>query len=690
MNRMMIRMKTKKMRRIKRFSSFLIVTILVLSLLPTISMAATYSAKVTVTNLAHRKTASTSGTLIQYIPKNSILTVEDYNSSWAKATYKNKVGYLSKTYLSKVTSTTNTGSSSSISTTLTGTSGQVTITATSLNVRSGAGATYSSIGSLKLNAVVNVNGQVGNWHQILYNGKIGYISKDYTSTVRTQSQVIPTNPITPAPSAPSAPSAPPAPSTPSTPASPTLPSNYKVKITATSLNLRETANTSSKILTTITFNTELSVTNYNSEWLKTTYNGKTGYVYKIYTGVANPVSAPTPAPTPTPAPVDPAPTPAPAPTPTPADYWVQVKTGASTWPTPSETGTVVLRVSVGDLFKVTPVDSNWVKVKRNGIESYLKISNVQAIDIPYLTLNFRTPSTVTAAEINSYIKSNETLNGKVGALHDQGQNIIDVANRSGVNATLLAAMAIHESGYGTSGLAMSKFNVFSQAAYDRQAYDYAYRFTSVQQAIEFQAEKLKRDYLTPGGPYFNGGYLGDKSGGINVKYASDETWGAKIAVHANKIHAFVASEYTGVSPSTLPVDSSKLMIPDYMDDFSTLNITGTVTAGQKVTLSTSRDSSTNTKILPAGTTFRILCKYNDNDIKVLYNNTEYYFYGYCSTPNFVINNLVRKVVSYSQTQFIYFEEDLNSSNAGSMVLKDTFGNSYTVADNSDFIKPFRN
>ncbi|MDF2535345.1 MAG: peptide-binding protein, partial [Bacillales bacterium] len=372
-----------------------------------------------------------------------------------------------------------------------------------------------------------------------------------------------------------------------------------------------------------------------------------------------------------------------------ADYWVQVKTGASTWKSPSETGTAVIRVSVGDLFKVTPIDSNWVKIKRNGEESYLKISNVQTIELPYLNLNFRTISSVTAAEINRYIQNYETQNGKVGSLHDQGQNIIDVANRSGVNAALLAAMAVHESGYGTSGLAMAKFNVFSQAAYDRQAYDYAYRFESVQHAIEFQAEKLKRDYLTLGGKYFNGAFLGDKSGGMNIKYASDESWGAKIAIHANKIHAYNANEYAGALISAIPVDATKISFPDYIDDFSNLNIMATVINGQKVNLSATRDTSTIIKTLSGGANFRILCKYNDNDMKVLYDNKEYFFYGYSNIPNFIITNLVRKNVSYSQTQYIYYEQNLSASTASHMTLKDTVGNIYTVADNSDFVKPFR-
>ena len=681
MNRMMIRMKDKRIRRFKQISSFLIITFLVLSLLPTVSNAASYSATVTATKLSHRKTASPSGSLIQYIPKSTVLTVQDYNSKWVKATYLNKTGYLSKSYISKVSSTSTSSGTTVKQNVLTGTSGQVTITS-NLNVRSGPGTNYSKIGSLKTKVAINVTGQIGSWHQVLYNGKIGYISKDYTTAVKTQSQVTPV-PVAPAPVTPT-----PVTPAPVTPA-PVTPKSYQVKITATSLNLRQDANTTSKILVSITFNNVITVTDHNPEWLKTTYNGNTGYIYKIYTGVVNPVLTPGTTPTPTPAPADPEPAPTLPPTPTAADYWVQVKSGASTWQSPSETGTAVIRVSVGDLFKVTPIDSNWVMIKQNGIASYLKISYVQAIEIPYLNLNFRTISSVTAAEINRYIQTYETQNGKVGSLHDQGQNIIDVANRSGINAVLLAAMAVHESGYGTSGLAMSKFNVFSQAAYDRQAYDYAYRFESVQHAIEFQAEKLKRDYLTIGGKYFNGAYLGDKSGGMNIKYASDESWGAKIAIHANKIHAYNASEYAGALISSIPVNASKISFPDYIDDFSNLNIMATVINGQKINLSATRDTSTIVKTISAGTTFRILCKYNDNDMKVLYDNKEYFFYGYSNIPNFVITNLVRKNVSYSQTQFIYYEQNLSASTVGQMVLKDTVGNNYTVADNSDFVKPFR-
>ena len=53
---------------------------------------------------------------------------------------------------------------------------------TYLNVRSGAGKSYSVIGKLSNNQEVTITGENGNWYKINYNGSIGYVSKDYITS----------------------------------------------------------------------------------------------------------------------------------------------------------------------------------------------------------------------------------------------------------------------------------------------------------------------------------------------------------------------------------------------------------------------------------------------------------------------------------------------------------------------------
>ena len=59
--------------------------------------------------------------------------------------------------------------------------GTVKITASSLNVRTGAGTGYSRIGSLARGTTIDYMGEQNGWLQINYNGKTGYIAKNYTT-----------------------------------------------------------------------------------------------------------------------------------------------------------------------------------------------------------------------------------------------------------------------------------------------------------------------------------------------------------------------------------------------------------------------------------------------------------------------------------------------------------------------------
>ena len=92
-----------------------------------------------------------------------------------KIKYNNQVGYSSKDYLSEVSSS---GSSSSGSTSTTKKTG--TVTTDVLNVRSGAGTSYSKIGTLKKGATVTILQTSNGWHKIELSGvKIGWVSSDY-------------------------------------------------------------------------------------------------------------------------------------------------------------------------------------------------------------------------------------------------------------------------------------------------------------------------------------------------------------------------------------------------------------------------------------------------------------------------------------------------------------------------------
>ncbi|PFJ17695.1 hypothetical protein COD67_21435 [Bacillus cereus] len=269
--------------------------------------------------------------------------------------------------------------------------------------------------------------------------------------------------------------------------------------------------------------------------------------------------------------------------------------------------------------------------------SYNDLNGKLPITTNYQTMDIRYPSRVTAKEINDYIRKYESYTGKTSVFHDQGQLFIQIGTETGINQLILAAMAIHESAYGTNVLSKGKYNLFSVGAYDSSPYDSGYKFKTVEQAIRYQAYFLKIGYLNPDSWKFKGYYLGDALSGLNYYYASDKQWGEKIAQHAEKIHAFNPAEYTNttIMKGTAP----SISIPEYEDYFSSKT---KATANSALSIKNSIDGSEILSI-PQGAEFTVLTKYNNQWFKINFNGTIGYLKVDLSTYNnyFTIKNLVR-------------------------------------------------
>ena len=139
------------------------------------------------------------------------------------------------------------------------------------NMRSTASSYASNvIGRIPEGDYVNVIGESGNFYRITYDGKTGYVFKQYvdktSETVNNGSGLTTTG----------------------------YPYNT---ITTDSVNLRKTASTSAKRLTTIPKGAMITVHKLSGSWANVTYSGKTGWVVKDYIQVAT-VVVPTPTPKP--------------------------------------------------------------------------------------------------------------------------------------------------------------------------------------------------------------------------------------------------------------------------------------------------------------------------------------------------------------------------------------------------------
>ena len=136
-----------------------------------------------------RSGASTSSGIIGSLSNGSNVTILGESGNWYKIKYGNSTGYVSKDYVktSEESSNSNTGNNASSSSgeSSSNKSGKVVNVHSSLNVRSGASANSSVIGSLANGSNVTIVGESGSWYKIKYGNTTGYVSKDYISVGAT-------------------------------------------------------------------------------------------------------------------------------------------------------------------------------------------------------------------------------------------------------------------------------------------------------------------------------------------------------------------------------------------------------------------------------------------------------------------------------------------------------------------------
>ncbi len=133
------------------------------------------------------------------------------------------------------------------------------------------------------------------------------------------------------------------------------------------------------------------------------------------------------------------------------------------------------------------------------------------------------PSGETAAKLNSFLSGS--------ALAGLGAGFMNAEHTYHVSARYFVAHAILESAWGTSAIAHDKHNLFGYGADDANPYGDAVSFPSFDACIQFVAQKVAQNYLSPSGAFYHGPTLR----GMNVDYASDPLWASKIARIANTI-----------------------------------------------------------------------------------------------------------------------------------------------------------
>ena len=139
----------------------------------------------------------------------------------------------------------------------------------------------------------------------------------------------------------------------------------------------------------------------------------------------------------------------------------------------------------------------------------------------FLFRDLRKPSNYTAEELD---KVYSLMNIKGSRLAGKGAIFKEAEERYQINALYLIAQSALESSWGRSQIAKDKNNFFGIGAYDTTPYDSAKSFDDVDKGILAAAKWIRENYIDNGRTY-----LGNKSSGMNVLYASDPYWGEKIA-----------------------------------------------------------------------------------------------------------------------------------------------------------------
>ncbi|MBP3831060.1 MAG: G5 domain-containing protein [Clostridia bacterium] len=189
-------------------------------------------------------------------------------------------------------------------------------------------------------------------------------------------------------------------------------------------------------------------------------------------------------------------------------------------------------------FEVLEVSENWTKVKYKENEGYLpnekltsetitpKIKEKNRIarikDSLKKDMDLTEPTGLTLSDYKTMLGYNKSDKNSIFA--DNMEYFYNAEQKYGVNGIFIAAIGIHESGWGTSYLAKEKKNLFGYKAYDRDPINSAQDFESYEDAINTVAQALSKNYLTPSGSF----YYGKTMEAVNTKYASDSGWHEKV------------------------------------------------------------------------------------------------------------------------------------------------------------------
>lgn len=197
------------------------------------------------------------------------------------------------------------------------------------------------------------------------------------------------------------------------------------------------------------------------------------------------------------------------------------------------------------------VENDWVKVKYG---NYVGWAKKECLSKEITKTELKDEDLKDKNEILSNVSENMELNKVSGLSIEQFKKVLtgnsqdknNVFNENyeyfyyaekqyNVNGIFLAAVAIHESNWGTSKMAQNKKNLFGYGAYDSNPSDNAYVFNTYAEGIDLLARVFSKYYLNPKGTLIYNNekasgshYNGATVSGVNKHYATDKKWSSAV------------------------------------------------------------------------------------------------------------------------------------------------------------------
>ena len=222
---------------------------------------------------------------------------------------------------------------------------------------------------------------------------------------------------------------------------------------------------------------------------------------------------------------------------------------------PNENSQKIATLSQNEELKIIEIQGVWYKIRSDSTIGYVKkeatsyrnyakeseenssskISNStsektksQLLSTLSFNMSLNKPSGLTLEQFKKVLSDDKDKND---IFEQNAEYFYYIEKEYNINGIFVASVGIHESAWGTSKIAQTKYNLFGYGAYDSNPYNGAYVFSDYSESIDLLARVFVKYYLNPEGTSIYGGetasgkyYNGPTLSGINKKYATDKNW----------------------------------------------------------------------------------------------------------------------------------------------------------------------